>query len=353
LMEETPKHSVLAKFDDKEVLVTEGDLRGLLTKAWADNAPDNDQYFLGRRCNENTAEAHGEIPHGEKGRGYYGEIVRGEAKQGFYVSADLYVPWTTPNQRVYQVTYSDDDTVQGYMLETYRNRRSYFVLAKDVANIEKYVQSGDVSLVEVLPSVKMFGCWDVNPASYHIALMEKIGKVGTGLVMDRTRTGQVWNQPIYGADFEIGELKNVFDAPHSNKRAPGTAYVATVTARVKWIGEPAEPSMAYSKDYDVRHTQESVYTYVLEFGRNKVLLGGEWGTLDATDPKQVTPDFIYGFSKGSKPKDNLETGFDYEGIINELHKCSLTNDVDGEYDVNGKRLKYKTCAITKPTAPTN
>ncbi|RYZ91108.1 MAG: hypothetical protein EOP04_01700, partial [Proteobacteria bacterium] len=340
LMEETPKHGVMAKFVEvtpktdavpekkveREVWVSEGDIRGLLTKAWADNAPGDKQFFLGRRCNENIAEARGAIPHGENGRGFYGEITRGVTKQPFYVNGEIYVSWISANQRVYPLNYSDSDSTQGYMLETYRSGAYEYVLAKDLANLEKFFQTGDVSVVEVLPSVKMFGCWDVNPASYHVALMEKIGKEGTGLVMDRTRTGQVWNQPVYGADFKIGELMKASDAPLSNKRSSNAYYLATVTATISWISEPASPEMSYPEGFDLGQNEDSVYTYVLEFDRKKNLIGGEWGTLDNTDPKQVTPDFIYGFEKGSKPQDSLRKGFDYTGIIEQLHKCSLEKE---------------------------
>lgn len=350
LMEETPKHAVLVKFDEQEVLVTEGDMRGLLTKAWSDHSPADEQFFMGRRCNENMAEVEGKIPHGEGGKGYYGEITRGDAKQGFYVRNEMYLPYLSPSQRLYAVNYGDTDAVQGYMLETYSRNGTRFVLAKDLESAKKYVLNGDNTVVEALPRVKMFGCWDVNPASYHVALMEKIGKEGTGLVMDRTRTGQVWNQPVYGADFEIGPLKPIWEVPLSNKRAVGTKFVATVKTTVKWVSEPAVPRMAYTKEFDEQHTEQSVYTYVLEFDRNQKLIGGEWGTLDNTDPAQVTPDFIYGFTKGSKPADQLATGFDYTGIIQAIHACSLTAETDGEYEVAGKKYKYKTCELTKANA---
>lgn len=347
LMEETPKQSVLVKFDEQEVLMTEGDVRGLLTKAWADRSPDQEQYFLGRRCNDNVAEAEGKIPAGEAGKGYYGEITRGDKVQGFYVSAELYLPSLKPSQRVYPVNYGDNDSIQGYLLETYARRGSSYVMAKDLASLEKFLKDADQSVVESISKVKMFGCWDINPASFHVALLEKIGKEGTGLVMDRTRTGQVWNQPVFAADFQIGELTKVWDAPLSNKRAAGTKYLATVTTTVKWVSEPSRPRMSYSKEFDESHVSDSTYTYVLEFDRNQRLIGGEWGTLDRTDPAQVTPDFIYGFTKASKPVDKVEEGFDYSGIIAAIHKCSLADESDGEYEVEGKTYKYKTCALSK------
>ncbi len=348
LMEETPKHSVMVKFDEQEVLLSEGDIRGLLTKAWADHSPSEEQFFLGRRCEENMAKVTGEIPHGEKGKGFYGEIKRADGKSGFYVRSELFLPYLNGSQRVYPVNYGDNDEVQGYLIESYKGSRSYnYVLVQDLDSVAKYVQkTGDVAF-EVIPEVKMYGCWDVNPAAYHIALMEKIGKDGVGLVMDRTRTGQVWNQPVFAADFNIGALKSIEEVLNSNKRAAGTRYVAEVRTVVKWVGEPSVPHMSYTAEFDQQHVKESVYTYVLEFDRNKRVIGGEWGTLLKTDPSQVTPDFIYGFTKGSKPKDDLTQGFDYSGILSQIHACSLTKETDGEAKVEGRSYPYKSCALTK------
>ena len=49
-----PNHAVLVNKGGKEVLMTEGDIRGLLTKAAADNSFAGEEQFLGTRCNEKT-----------------------------------------------------------------------------------------------------------------------------------------------------------------------------------------------------------------------------------------------------------------------------------------------------------
>ncbi len=349
LMAETPKHAVLAKFDKKEVLITEGDIRGLLTKSWADHAPDEAQYFIGRRCEKNAGEPFGAIPAGAKGRGLYGEITRGEAKTGFYVKAEMYTGFTRPADRIYPLSYDDSDGVQGFLLETYlgRSKKYAYVLAANLDSIRNYIVDGNQADIETLSSVEMFGCWDVNPATFHMALLQKIGKESLGLVMDRTRTGQVWNQPVYGAKFNIGPALGIANVPASKTRAPGTEYVAAVDASVDWISEPARPRFVYSKEFNLSLSKTSHFKYVLEFDADMNLIGGEWDTLEANDPEAVTPDFLFGFDKGSKPVDDLAGGFDFTGIIEQIHSCSLTEATDGSVNLDHQNIPYSTCILTK------
>ena len=361
LLAETPKHAVLAKFEDKEVLLTEGDIRGLLTKSWADHAPSDSQYFIGRRCEQNSADPEGEIPHDENGHAYYGQIIRGEEKTGFFVKSEMYASFKRSNDRIYPVSYGADADVQGFLLETYQGRRRYaYVLAKSMADLRSYIVDQDRSKVEVLPGVEMFGCWDVNPATFHMALLQKIGKEQVGLVMDRTRTGQVWNQPVYAADFTFGERIPFKKGLFSRTHAPNTKYILPIEAKVKWISEPAVQSFAYTAEYDKRHTVETRYTYFLEFDRDDKLLGGGWGTLEGGDSNLVTPDFIYGFDKGSKPVDDFRNGFDYSGIVEQIHNCSLSDKAEGkttletsEYNSAGRlvvrkqSIHFSDCVLTK------
>ncbi|MBC7532980.1 MAG: hypothetical protein H7318_15505 [Oligoflexus sp.] len=361
LMAETPKHSVLVKFDDREVMLSEGDIRGLLTKSWADHSPRKEQYFVGRRCNKNSADPVGEIPHSAAGRGYYGEITRGDVKTPFNVKSEIYATFIESSDRIYPLSYDDKEGVQGFLLETYSNNAKRFYLGQSLDNLRSFVENGDDTKVETLSSVEMFGCWDVNPATFHVALVQKVGKEGVGLVIDRTRTGQVWNQPVYSATFNIAPLVALSDLmkegnPALGTRdreafrrnlAPGTKSIAVVNAKVLWISEPAEQKMDYTAAFDKKHSKELSYDYLLEFDRNGHLIGGEWGTLAETSPKQVTPDFIFGFDKGSKPVDDIKGGFDFSGIVGQIHDCSLSETIDGTMKVGTYNLEYSNCVLTK------
>ncbi|MBC7660994.1 MAG: hypothetical protein H7249_14955 [Chitinophagaceae bacterium] len=360
LMEETPKHSVLAKIDKQEVLVTEGDLRGLLTKSWADHSPRKQQYFVGRRCEKNAADPVGDVPHGEDGRGFYGNITFDGKEQGFYVRSEIVPGFVNGNQRVYPLSYEGSGDTQDYLLETYSSKNGYtYVSGKSVEALRAYAVDGDKSQIKVPGKVEMLGCWDVNPATFHMALLQKIGKENTGLVMDRTRTGQVWNQPVFSAAFTFGDRVLRSQAVEDKFHSDMARSLLVVEAKVKWIGEPSEQQMTYTRKFDEGQVVTSTYTYQLEFDRKDQLIGGEWISLAMDsenplakpsviyDPKQVTPDFLFGFSVGSKPVDNVAQGFDYSGIVDQLHKCSLSDKIDGSVKVGDKTIQYSNCVLTK------
>lgn len=351
IMAATPKHGVMARIGGQQVLFTEGDIRGLLTKSWADYWPAKDMYFLGRRCNKNVEEPNGEIPHGAAGRGVYGMIrfAEAEPEQPFYVKAEYFTNFTRPNERIYPVTFEGRSSPEGFLLERYYGQSNSFsyIFASTLEALQNYIEKDSREGLRYPYLVEMYGCWDVNPASFHMTVLEKIGKEKVGFVIDRTRTGQVWNQPVTEAKFVFSDLKLASEARDvaAEFRAPGTKYLLEVTADVKWLSEPTKPRLVYSPTFDQRYTITTRYQYTLEFDRQKRLIGGEWGTLDKVSPKQMTPDFIFGFTKDSKPFDNLEKGFDYSGIIEKIHACSLSEDVSGSVTVQGQQVRYKDCVI--------
>lgn len=140
-----------------------------------------------------------------------------------------------------------------------------------------------------------------------MAFLQKMGIEKQGFTIDRTRTGQVWNQPVYEANFTFGDLIPAAGAVDvaADHRAPGTKYLVQVTAEVKWTSEPTQPRMVYEPGFDKRYLITTRYEYTLEFDRAKRLIGGEWGNLETISPNMKAPDFIFGFKAGAKPEDNL------------------------------------------------
>jgi hypothetical protein len=197
------------------------------------------------------------------------------------------------------------------------------------------------------------GCGDVNPAALHTTMIKALKEDKVGFVIDRTQSGQVWNQPVHTAEVDVQpaqDLAALFkDYPGLAKRvAPGTKKVAQVKVNLKWSYEPSAPIMDYTSEYDLRYAKgPSELEYILEFNAKGQLIGGEWGTFAKTQPTSQVPDFIYGFKKGSKPMDNLQTGFDYSGIIGQIHACSLKDTADGTEVVRGTSLSYVNCEISK------
>jgi len=352
-MEDKPKHSVLAIVGEQQVLFTEGDIRGLLSKAWAVGAPSRAEYFLGRRCNKHIDNPGDAIEANSKGKGYAGTLTR-EGKILDFTIVNTYQNLQNKGKGVAAVYLIEIDEPRERLFlieESWQSYRYSYRVAKNYQDLVKFMQTGEGKFAPV-QDAEMTGCWDVNPASYHEVLYEQLVVKKQGLVMDRTRTGQVWNQPIFAARFKISPLKKiteVFDiaAPY---RASGTEYLAEVEATVDWVGEPGEPLMSYPANFESKYIKSSNYTYTLEFDKDRRLIGGEWGSLSYIPQNSMAPDFIYTFKVGTEPLDILTGSLndekrDSSEIIKIIHKCSLTDDIDGYKDVDDQKYAYKRCEL--------
>lgn len=377
VMSDEPKHAVQVVVKDaesdktKNLLFTEGDIRALLDKSWAD-ARNDEQFFIGRRCEQNLSDPSKGVPSNPQGRGVTGTMSYTDAAGKFTTGAFTIVqeyPRKSGSKSLYRVILENEWTEKtaryAYLIESNTGRAKSYKLSYDEAAAFKDIEtSGNsrASALHAVSGVQYYGCWDVNPASFHAVLVENIGKKNLGLVMDRTQTAQVWNQPIGKAEFKIGELKAVadlkdLDIAHSY-RAPGTAFVAEVTTTVYWAAEPAQPRFSYTQDgqdFDAEQIADTTYHYTLEFDANKKLIGGEWGTLSSFKTHE-NPDFLFGYSSKVEPNlDNaspfLKDG--YSAIIKKIHDCSLSDKTDGEIkadiSINGQPLTqtllYSKCEI--------
>ena len=204
------------------------------------------------------------------------------------------------------------------------------------------VEREDDQALEDIQSLSFYGCWDVNPASFHTVLVKNIGEANLGLVMDRTRSGQVWNQPIHKVDFAIGALTPLDALPEADAakyyRAPGTRFIAEVKADVYWASEPYQPRFSYMDDQggdrDRDHIQFSTFIYTLEFDADQRVIGGEWGTLASLDAPE-NPDFLFGYRQATLPvlARYGAAGYlknSYPRIIKKIHDCSLQDQTTGK-----------------------
>ncbi len=372
VMATEPKHAVRVTLPnstdgkERQLLFTEGDLRGLLTKSWAD-ANNRDMFFIGRRCEQNVADPDAGIKRNTVGRGVGGSFYLWKENSSQEVSFTLVqeYPRGTQGQTLMRIILEDE--WQGttpsiaYLVET-NGGGSYFT--RDEKKAFAAAESEQLTDLEYAQNVSFHGCWDVNPASFHTVLLENLGKANRGFVMDRTQTGQVWNQPIYKAEFSVGALTSVKDLADTDVakayRAPGTSFVATVTATVYWASEPNSALFTYTdsegKDVDAQQIETSVYEYTLEFDAQQKLISGEWGNLQSFESD--SPDFLFGFRKASQPqisgfqKQYLKNG--YEKIIKKLHNCSLKDSADGTLEIElpfalpempKTKLSYVNCAL--------
>ena len=372
LYAEAPKHAVKIKLDDKEILMTEGDIRGLLTYAWANYSPRDDQYFIGRRCNLDVTNEESRGPVDALGRSIYGNLQKtaSDAKVNFSLIAEITPEWLGTSWifgvfnrqayfRLYSIQLHDTEQKISYLFElNYLDRASgrwgkMNFHSDKLGQIQKFVGSQSAPQPTTLASVEINGCGDVNPAALHTTMVKALKVDKIGFVIDRTQSGQVWNQPVHSAQVNVKSSMSIEKAlekyPNlATRLAPGVAKLAEVNVNLQWSYEPQSPSIDYTAEYDTRYSKgSSNLQYILEFDAEGQLIGGEWGTFEAAQPSSQVPDFIYGFKKDSKPGDDLAAGFDYSGIIGQIHACSLKDQADGVELVRSSRLSYVNCEISK------
>jgi hypothetical protein len=183
------------------------------------------------------------------------------------------------------------------------------VTAKQLADANNPLLAQQARLDSQDPS-----CSDTNAGAFHIVMSNQLGIMNEGFLMDKTRDGEVWNQPIYKFDTRVvGE-----ESPNSNS-APGTVKMVEMDTNLYYADDtdygwtfwnPSLSGMFGLKDYftsfmdeynkyqnmlikegdlDVHaeypeHVLASAhYRYKLELDRNNKIIGGQWITLDRPD----------------------------------------------------------------------
>lgn len=133
-------------------------------------------------------------------------------------------------------------------------------------------------------------CFDTNPASWHLVLLNWMGRARKSFVFDAIYDYQVWNQPI--ASYELSyfnpntrnvtsHLQNALinyrdfeNDPYRKYRSPQTQSIVGVKLDLKYVVE---------REASVRDTSpqlpriiEVTYFYDLEIDANDNVIGGEW-----------------------------------------------------------------------------
>ncbi len=162
------------------------------------------------------------------------------------------------------------------------NRSTRTVFAGERCNeefkkLDEKLAAGEVTKAEVDALKESPECRDVNAGMLHLVLTNEIGKKRVGLVMDRTRDGEVWNQPINS--FESQVVEQVDKA--SPGAAEGTVKELLVETAVYYTVETepsAEPIGAVE--------QGALYKYWLELNKQGDIIGGHWVS-------EARPDFLF------------------------------------------------------------
>lgn len=144
-------------------------------------------------------------------------------------------------------------------------------------------------------------CWDVNPATWHLALIHQMNKNKSSFVIDATYDAEVWNQPVVSYSFgyfnpeskknatNLQEaMVNIADYSSDKfKRYRSTKAVAVVgiKMRLTYLAESvAEHKEKDSLESDITNTV--MYIYDLEIDSAGQIIGGEWY-------QNAHPDFLW------------------------------------------------------------
>lgn len=151
-------------------------------------------------------------------------------------------------------------------------------------------------------------CFDTNPGTWHLSVVNQIGIAKRSMVMDATYDYEVWNQPIYAYKYsyfnpqtktEAASLQaaavpvEAFTKDKFRKyRSPNARYVVGIAMDVTYVVETNPThSLTDTEDDDARRVAR--YMYDLEVDANGNIFGGEWYT-------NVHPDFLWTPPKGAR-----------------------------------------------------
>lgn len=144
-------------------------------------------------------------------------------------------------------------------------------------------------------------CFDSNPATVHLALVNRVGLNQNGFVFDATYDYQVWNQPVLSYSFiYFNPQTGVASDNSKNVTIPLSSYtndyfktyrsskavsVVGVKLKLNYIVETA-PTADRTNDPSQDGIKSVVYYYDLELGADGQIIGGEWY-------QNAHPDFIW------------------------------------------------------------
>ena len=141
-------------------------------------------------------------------------------------------------------------------------------------------------------------CFDVNPATWHLAVVNQIGVEKRGFVFDSVYDTQVWNYPVSKYSFEYFNPQTM--TPTSNLgsamvsasdysrdkfrefRSPGAVWFVGVAMNLTYT----EPTRASRNPNTKIRSLTVKYLYDLELDAEARILGGEWYS-------NWHPDFIW------------------------------------------------------------
>jgi hypothetical protein len=134
-------------------------------------------------------------------------------------------------------------------------------------------------------------CFDTNPGTWHLAVVNQIGVSRRGMVIDATYDFEVWNQPVAGYSYtyfnpqthkNVSAIRNAMvriedftSDKFSSYRSKDARSVVGVAMDLTYV-EETDPSHDPSDSADRDKLQTVRYMYDLELNENGEIIGGEW-----------------------------------------------------------------------------
>lgn len=138
---------------------------------------------------------------------------------------------------------------------------------------------------------KSADCFDTNPATWHLAVVNQIALGRRSFVMDISANQEVWNQPVYGYRYDYVNpntnkwarklkdakvlLGNLKKDPYRKYRSARAVAVVRIAMEVSYVTETNPSVSAEDRPENDRHKLVS-FTYDLELDEQDNIVGGEW-----------------------------------------------------------------------------
>lgn len=121
------------------------------------------------------------------------------------------------------------------------------------------------------------GCSDVNPASFHIILSNKLGIDKTGFIADMERYSPVWNHAAVKYSSKVART-----AGPSRSSSRGSVKRVKIESEVSYSAS-VDPSDAPIIGTPAAEYEERKYSYWLDLDSKGEIIGGEWISSDRPD----------------------------------------------------------------------
>lgn len=147
-------------------------------------------------------------------------------------------------------------------------------------------------------------CFDTNPGTFHLAMVNQLGIAKRAVVMDATYDYEVWNHPIVGYRYSYFNPQTDRSTDDFNQAViPMSSYsndifrkyrsrdavsIVGVSMDVEYLVE-TQPSHHQHDSDDQDVTYSVRYVYDLELNRDGEIIGGEWRSNKHPDFLWVNP----------------------------------------------------------------